>query len=265
MLDPTAAIGQIPCMCARLRGATRVVSRMYDDQISAAGVRGTQATLVFGRQLDNWGTIEAGASRGFGKVDILLPATLNQDSLRYFSTTHFLRFRLDTLDSLANPSRGYLISTSWEQTPARNPGERSEAQSQVDALSAFQLGDWAGHLYGEWSRSERGAAPNPLGGFLRLSGTANNSLAGDATAFGRFVLARKIGALPTTIGGAIRTGFSLEAGNSYGNGQALRLNSLKQAASAFVSVETRFGPVFFGAGATRGNGSSLYLFLGPIW
>jgi DNA-binding MarR family transcriptional regulator len=46
MLDPTAAIGQIPCMCARLRGATRVVSRMYDDQISAAGVRGTQFTLL---------------------------------------------------------------------------------------------------------------------------------------------------------------------------------------------------------------------------
>lgn len=229
------------------------------------GVRGTQGTLVFGRQLDNWGTIEAGVSRGFGKVDILLPAVANQDSLRYYSTTRFLRFRLDTLDSLANPSRGYLVTSSWEQTPAQNPGERSQAQSQIDALSAFRLGDWAGHLYGEWSRSERGGAPNPLGGFLRLSGTANNSLAGDATAFGRFVIARKIGSLPTTIGGAIRTGFSLEAGNSYGNGQALRLSSLKQAASVFVSVETRFGPLFFGAGATRGNGSSLYLFLGPIW
>lgn len=229
------------------------------------GVRGTQASLTFGRQLDNWGTIEIGASRSFGKVDFLLPANTEQDSLRYYSTTQFFRFRLDTLDSLANPSRGYLVSSSWEHSPAQNPGQRSLAQSQIDALSAFQLGDWAGHLYGEWSRSGRGNAPNPLGGFLRLSGTANNSLEGNATAFGRIVMARKIGALPTTIGGAIRTGFSLELGDTYGDGKALRLGSLKQAASAFVSVDTRFGPLFFGAGATRGNGSSLYLFLGPIW
>ncbi|PXX43876.1 patatin-like phospholipase family protein [Undibacterium pigrum] len=229
------------------------------------GLRGTQASLTFGRQLDNWGTIEAGASRSFGKVDFLLPANTEQDSLRYYNTTHFLRFRLDTLDSLANPSRGYLISSSWEHSPAQGPGQRSLAQSQIDALSAFQLGDWAGHLYGEWSRSGRGNAPNPLGGFLRLSGTANNSLEGNATAFGRLVLARKIGSLPTTIGGAIRTGFSLELGDTYGDGKALRLGSLKQAASAFVSMDTRFGPLFFGAGATRGNGSSLYLFLGPIW
>jgi len=43
---PRDAISQIPCMCARLRGATRVVSRMYDEQISAAGVRGTQFSLL---------------------------------------------------------------------------------------------------------------------------------------------------------------------------------------------------------------------------
>lgn len=240
---------------------------LYEDgrKKLRVGVRGTQASLTFGRQLDNWGTIEIGASRSFGKVDFLLPANTEQDSLRYYSTTQFFRFRLDTLDSLANPSRGYLVSSSWEHSPAQNPGQRSLAQSQIDALSAFQLGDWAGHLYGEWSRSERGNAPNPLGGFLRLSGTANNSLEGNATAFGRIVMARKIGALPTTIGGAIRTGFSLELGDTYGDGKALRLGSLKQAASAFVSVDTRFGPLFFGAGATRGNGSSLYLFLGPIW
>jgi len=241
---------------------------LYDEgrKKVRVGVRGTQASLTFGRQLDNWGAIEVGASRSFGKVDFLLPANAEQDSLRYYSTTQFFRFRLDTLDSLANPSRGYLVSSTWEHSPAQSPGERSQAQSQIEALGAFQLGDWAGHLYGEWSRSERGSSsPNPLGGFLRLSGTANNSLEGNATAFGRIVMARKIGALPTTIGGAIRTGFSLELGDTYGDGKALRLGSLKQAASTFISVDTRFGPLFFGAGATRGNGSSLYLFLGPIW
>ncbi|MFZ6657257.1 patatin-like phospholipase family protein [Undibacterium sp. TJN19] len=229
------------------------------------GVRGTQASLTFGCLLDNWGDIEAGVSRGFGKVDLLLPAVAGQESLRYFDTTQYIRFRLDTLDSLAYPTRGHLITSSWERSPAKGPGEPSQAQSEIDILTAFQYGDWAGHLYGEWGRSQRSATPNPLGGFLRLSGTANNSLSGNATVFGRLLLARKIGALPTTVGGAIRVGFSAELGTAYGNGQPLRFGNLQQAASAHISVDTRFGPLFFGAGATRGNGSSLYLFLGPIW
>jgi NTE family protein len=45
----------------------------------------------------------------------------------------------------------------------------------------------------------------------------------------------------------------------------LRFGDLQQAASAFVSVDTRFGPLFLAAGTTRGTGSALYLFLGPYW
>jgi NTE family protein len=43
------------------------------------------------------------------------------------------------------------------------------------------------------------------------------------------------------------------------------LGDLKQAGSGFFSVDTRFGPLFFAAGATRGTGGTLYLFLGPFW
>ena len=38
----------------------------------------------------------------------------------------------------------------------------------------------------------------------------------------------------------------------------------KQAGSLTVSVDTRFGPLFFAAGTTRGTGSALYLSLGPF-
>lgn len=240
---------------------------LFNDgrKIARVGVRATQATMSFGRLLDNWGKIEAGITRGFGKIDLLLPANTNQDSVRYFDTTQFVNFQLDTLDSLAYPSRGNRIAATWERAPSKGPGEPSQAQSEIDVLTAFQFGEWAGHVYGEWGKSQRGSAPNPLGGFLRLSGTANNSLTGNATAFSRILLARKIGSLPSTVGGAIRLGFSAEIGNAYGDTQPLRFNTLKQAASAHISIDTRFGPLFFAAGATRGNGSSLYLFLGPIW
>jgi NTE family protein len=45
----------------------------------------------------------------------------------------------------------------------------------------------------------------------------------------------------------------------------VRFRDLKQAGSIFLSVDTRFGPLAFGGGATRGTGGTLYLFLGPFW
>jgi NTE family protein len=105
----------------------------------------------------------------------------------------------------------------------------------------------------------------PLGGFLRLSGTARESVDGRTVLLGRVVLARRIGDMPTGLGGAVRAGMSLELGAGFAAGEAVRLGDLKQAASGFFSVDTRFGPLFLAAGATRGTGGTLYLFLGPFW
>jgi NTE family protein len=63
----------------------------------------------------------------------------------------------------------------------------------------------------------------------------------------------------------VRLGFSLEAGGAYGPGDPLRWGTLKNAASGFVAVDTRFGPLYVGAGTTKAGNSSAYLFLGPIW
>jgi NTE family protein len=63
----------------------------------------------------------------------------------------------------------------------------------------------------------------------------------------------------------MRAGFSLETGGGFDRGVSATGKALKQAGSAFLSVETRFGPLFLGAGATRHGEETLYLFLGPIW
>ena len=81
------------------------------------------------------------------------------------------------------------------------------------------------------------------------------------------MLARRIGALPVTLGGTVRAGFSLEAGGGFDQDEPLgpQRRALKQAGSAFLSVDARFGPAYLGAGATRDGNRTLYLFLGPIW
>ena len=40
-------------------------------------------------------------------------------------------------------------------------------------------------------------------------------MGGNSVAFARMVMARRIGALPMTLGGTVRSGFSLEAGGGF--------------------------------------------------
>ena len=222
------------------------------------------ATLSVGRQLGNWGNAALGVTRRAGEGRQLISADGQSFSGSFANTTKWFEFDIDTLDTLAFPTRGMLLNARWESL-ARSASNATQAHSAVIGLKAFRAGEWAGHVYGEWSRAQLGFAPLPLGGFLRLSGTPRESIDGQTVALGRVVLARRIGELPIGLGGPVRAGVSAELGGGFENGQSVRFRDLKQAGSVFLSVDTRFGPLSFGGGATRGIGGTLYLFLGPFW
>jgi NTE family protein len=223
--------------------------------------------LAFGRQFDNWGQAEFGYVRELAGTKTLIPEPVKSDEVTSSAHGAYLEFDVDTLDSLAFPTRGQLLNARLVHTLPKAGELPATSAYSLRALQAFQYGDWAGHVYGEWSKSQgQGAsAPLTLGGFLRLSGTPNDSLDSDSLGFGRVVMARKIGSAPAPLGGALRAGFSLEAGGAISDDRRFHFNGLKRAGSVFLSLDSRFGPVFFGAGATQGGGSNLYLFLGPIW
>jgi NTE family protein len=226
-------------------------------------VRGASFTL--GRALGNWGDLQGGVTRQSASTRVVVPEQTDTSTERAFDTTQFLRYRVDTLDSLGFPSRGVLLEAALERSPTGGDNGKSLARSSVVGMAAVHTENWAGHLYGEWAHAQRGAAPLSLGGFLRLSGTAADSVQGRSIVFGRLVLARRIGALPVTLGGTVRAGFSLETGGGFDQDLTLHSSSRKQAGSAFLSVDTRFGPAYLGAGATRDGNRTMYLFLGPIW
>jgi NTE family protein len=218
-----------------------------------------------GRQFGDWGDAQWGISRQFAHVRALIPDDGSQAPIQTFDTSEYVQLRVDSLDSLAFPVRGQLLNAIWERSLANRPGESSLARSQLTGMTAFGVGDWAGHVYGEWARAQVGFAPLTLGGFLRLSGTPANSIDGRAVVLGRLVMAKRIGTMPITLGGMARIGFSAEIGGGFGADELVRTSAMRRAGSAFLSVDTRFGPIYLGAGATRHSGSSLYLFLGPIW
>jgi NTE family protein len=222
------------------------------------------ASLTFGRQLSNWGDVQFGVERRVGDARslVVLDGSRVTDSLAESVT--YAQFQADTLDALVLPSRGALLQLRFERSVAVAQRD-GRASATALGLQAFRLDEWAGHFYGEWSRSRSGLAPLSLGGFLRLSGTPRASVGGRAIVLGRLVMAKRIGEMPAGLGGAVRAGFSLELGRGYDPDLSSGVVELRKAGSGFISVDTRFGPAFLAAGATRGVGGALYLFLGPFW
>jgi NTE family protein len=234
-------------------------------RINRIGYNYFGSTMAFGRQFGNWGDLRVGVLRRGINAQVTVPEDETVPVARLHQTVRTLSFSADTLDSVAFPTRGMLFNLNWQQAGGRGTDQIALTQQSVQGLQAFHAGRWAGHVDAEWARASDTTASLQLGGFLRLSGTAPESILGKRVLLGRVVMARSIGSLPAALGGEMRLGFSLEAGGSYGAGDPLRWGSLKQAASGFIAVDTRFGPVYFAAGTTKGGSSSLYLFLGPVW
>jgi len=229
------------------------------------GFTGRSASLAVGRELGNWGDVQAGVTRQRGTLSSVIPDS-GAAPQSAWDTTQFLRYRVDTLDSLAFPTRGALLEARVEHSRGEEePGARL-SQSAIVGMGAFHTGEWAGHMYGEWAHARSGSAPISLGGFLRLSGTAPDSMQGRSVLFARLAMARRIAALPSTLGGALRAGFSLEAGGGYDpTYSSLRDVAFRQAVSGFLAVDTRFGPAYLAAGATKNGDRTFYIFLGPVW
>ena len=227
------------------------------------GSKTQSASLSLGRQLGRWGDLHYSVSRQAADSQQTIPHASEQ--LRERQTIQALAFNIDTLDTIAFPTRGRLFNIDWQRRMHGSGDGPVATQQRVQWLEAFHLERWAGHVYGEWARNQGAATPYNLGGFLRLSGTVPESVVGGRTLLARVVTARSIGAMPAALGGDVRLGFSLEAGGAYSDATTIHRNTLRQAGSVFISVDTRFGPLYFGAGATRNGASSGYLFLGPVW
>jgi NTE family protein len=233
-------------------------------KLARIGYKSTGLNVAFGRQISNWGKIQIGTRRHLLERNPEIPETQDLKS-RYYETNQYAGFNIDTLDSLAFPTRGTLLNINWERSTSQEIRQKATFSSTILGMKAFRSDEWAGHLYGEWSRSQGDLAPLSLGGFLRLSGSPPDSLSNKTVALGRIVIAKRIASMPAALGGAIRLGFSAEMGGGFAENESVKFSKIKKSASAFIAFDTRFGPLYFGSGATKGIGSSFYLFLGPVW
>jgi len=102
----------------------------------------------------------------------------------------------------------------------------------------------------------------PLGGFLKLSGYANEQFRGNAYAFGSLVYYRQITTLTPPLGKGLYLGGSLEVGRHWDVIEALNPDETRFGGSLFFGADTWLGPFYLGLGLSGDGGATGYVTLG---
>lgn len=103
-----------------------------------------------------------------------------------------------------------------------------------------------------------------MGGFLKLSGYANEQFRGSRLAYGNLVYYRRISTLPSLIGRGLYLGGSLESGKVWGTVGDGLLNEekVRYGGSLFFAADSLLGPFFLALGLSGEGDPAVYVLLG---
>lgn len=226
-------------------------------------------SLAFGQELGRAAEWRMGVRVGAGKGELKLgaPDPAVGDEFDIDRGEIFLGFELDTLDQIAFPRTGDLVSLQWSQaqsglgaddgaerlqftwTHARSFGPAT-LLTNLDYRTALEPGVGLADLF-------------TLGGFLNISGTERDRLAGRHRGLAQLIGYRRVG---ETGGGLFDlpwyVGASIEAGNVWQNRSDVDADDLITGGSLFTGLDTFFGPIYLALGLAEGGETTLYLFLG---
>lgn len=102
----------------------------------------------------------------------------------------------------------------------------------------------------------------PLGGFLKLSGYANEQFRGNDYTFGSLVYQHRLATLTPPLGKGLYLGGSLEVGRQWDGPEILNPNETRFGGSVFFGADTWLGPFFLGLGLAGDGDAAGYVLLG---
>jgi NTE family protein len=102
----------------------------------------------------------------------------------------------------------------------------------------------------------------PLGGFLKLSGYANEQFRGNEYAFGSLVYYHRLTTLTPPLGKGLYLGGSLEVGRQWDVIELLNPSETRYGGSLFFGADTWLGPFFVGFGLSGEGETTGYVTLG---
>ena len=229
--------------------------------------------LAPGMYFGNHAALSAGAYVGSATSDPAIGTPL-LESRSDNDGGWFTEFRYDTLDRPHFQGSGVRL-TSRYSSALESMGADTEYDRWTSTISAsMSFGRNTLTAFGRWSELEFDQEPLPLtvpaqtfsmGGFLQLSGYANNSLAGNYLGLAGLSVYRRLteqSLLPIDM--PVYAGASIEAGNTWVFRRDVDSSDLIYAGSVFLGVDSPLGPLYFGLGAAENNQYALYLKLGQI-
>ncbi len=238
------------------------------NTLLTARLRERQVALDAGRQFGNRAELRMGITRSSSRADITtgpsLPTTTREDG------AYRLRFTYDTLDNPNFPHQGsygrLLLSSS-------KSGLGADANVDLGSFSLYKAGRWGNNIllgnisYADTINNHSNLSNLfQLGGFLNLSGYAQDELGGAYTALATLAYYRtlnhyfiKSAEIPLYIGA------SVETGNAWQTRRQIGFDSLTHAGSIFIGADTYIGPIYIAYGFNNEGRQSSYLFLGRVF
>ncbi len=234
------------------------------DEVGIFRLRAAGAAVDVGRAMGNWGELRLGFERLNGSLrqeaGTQLPGS-DLDEGRFY-----VRFGTDTYDNSAFPRAGAQTFT--------DVGYSAQALGATDdlgrgSLVADKATSWGRHTLlfgveaGGFFDDTKIGFPYSLGGFGRLSGLGEGSIAGRYLALARVMYYARVKRLGlAAIDMPIYVGGSVELGNTWLKWHDVDPTSLLLHGSLFAGLDTPLGPVYFGAGFGEQDRRAAFFFLG---
>jgi NTE family protein len=236
-----------------------------DDRVARYDVARYRVGVDLGTTLGRFAELRLGLL--FGNVDAevdtgssLVPEARNTES--------GLRARMfhDTRDSGGIPRSGsFALVDLFAPTKALGADE-DYIRAEVQAATAFSSGHdtLVANLRGGTAFGDQMPYYDqfPLGGFLKLSGYANEQFRGNEYLFGSLVYYRRLTTLPPPLGKGLYLGGSLEAGRQWDVIEFLNPSQTLYGGSLFFGADTWLGPFFVGFGVSGDGETTGYVTLG---
>lgn len=219
-----------------------------------------RADLAVGLALPRLGSLRVGVGRARIETTRLIgPPVL--PSARSLVTAGGVELRLDTLDTVNYPRRGFFTNLAYLRYNVAAGSAQARDAWSVEALKPMTVGRYTVALAARGGVAAQEGAFR-LGGLFNLSGTPTGQLSGARFALLRAQAYRNVSDAFGDIAMPIFVGFSLEAGEAVARRQTLRWSDFAHAGALFFGAESLIGPVYFALGRTFGGSRAIYFYWG---
>ena len=175
-------------------------------------------------------------------------------------------FRYDTLDSPYLPRRGNRVVLELRAPEPAMGADLSYRRALARWTGAYSVGDHTLVGRAEIGRGFGEAMPYydqfALGGFLHLSGYADDELRGNQVAFGALAYYRRLPDLTPSWARAVYLGGSLEVGSLQDTDPGYTQPGTRFGGSLFLGIDTLIGPACLGLGVAGDGSGTGYLMIG---